>query len=87
MSRGFLFKTILIYEILAFLLWNFIARTEGDYEGWLVEHIHAIVYITLSTTMLFVTLVYVIQWSLDKLGIKKKIAEIKDPRRDIGNGQ
>ena len=31
--------------------------------------------------MLFVTMVYVIQWSLDKLGLKKKMAELEDPRR------
>ena len=87
MSRGFLFKTILIYELLAILGWNIMARTEADYEKWLFENIHAIVYITLSSTMLFVTLVYVIQWSLDKLGITKKMSQIKDPRRDISNGQ
>ena len=86
MSRGFLFKTILIYELLAILGWNIMARTEADYEKWSFENIHAVVYITLSSTMLFVTVVYVIQWSLDRLGITKKIAEIKDPRKDVGDG-
>ena len=46
MSRGFLFKTILIYEALAILGWNVMARTEADYEKWLFENIHAVVYIT-----------------------------------------
>jgi len=87
MSRGFLFKTILIYELLAFAMWNIIARTEGTYEGWLADHIHGIVYITLATTMLFVTFVYIVQWSLDRLGITKKISEIKDPRRDVSSGK
>ena len=81
MSRGFLFKTILIYEALAFILWNIIARTEGTYEGWLADHIHGIVYITLATTMLFVTFVYIIQWSLDRLGITTKLKSKKDPRK------
>ena len=81
MSRGFLFKTILIYEALAILGWNIMARTEADYEKWLFENIHAVVYITLSSTMLFVTMVYVIQWSLDKLGLRRKMAELQDPRR------
>ena len=81
MSRGFLFKTILIYEALAIVGWNIMARTEADYEKWLFENIHAVVYITLSSTMLFVTMVYVIQWSLDKLGLKSKMAELQDPRR------
>ena len=84
MSRGFLFKTILIYEALAILGWNVMARTEADYEKWLFENIHAVVHITLSSTMLFVTMVYVIQWSLDKLGLKRKMAELQDPRRTDG---
>ena len=81
MSRGFLFKTILIYEALAIVGWNIMARTEADYEKWLFENIHAVVYITLSSTMLFVTMVYVIQWSLGKLGLRRKMAELQDPRR------
>ena len=80
MSRGFLFKTILIYEAIAILGWNIMARTEADYEKWLFENIHAVVYITLSSTMLFVTMVYVIQWSLDKLGLRRKMAALQDPR-------
>ena len=84
MSRGFMFKTILIYEALAFLGWNIMMRTEADYEKWIFENIHAVVYITLSTTMLVVTVVYVIQWSLDKLGLKKRMQELKDPRKDTG---
>ena len=84
MSRGFMFKTILIYEALAFLGWNIMMRTEADYEKWIFENIHAVVYITLSTTMLVVTVVYVIQWSLDKLGIRKRMQELKDPRKDTG---
>ena len=81
MSRGFLFKTILIYEALAILGWNVMSRTEADYEKSLFENIHAVVYITLSSTMLFVSMVYVIHWSLDKLGLKRKMAELQDPRR------
>ena len=79
-----MFKTILIYEALAFLGWNIMMRTEADYEKWIFENIHAVVYITLSTTMLVVTVVYVIQWSLDKLGLKKRMQELKDPRKDTG---
>ena len=83
MSRGFMFKTILFYELLAFVGWNIMMRTEAEYEQWIFENIHAVIYITLSTTMLVVTLVYVIQWSLDKLGIRRAMAEIKDPRKDV----
>ena len=81
MSRGFMFKTILIYEALAFLGWNIMVRTEADYEQWIFENIHAVVYITLSSTMLFVTVVYVIKWSLDQLGITRRLRTIKDPRQ------
>ena len=52
-----MFKTILIYELIAFALWNIMMRTEADYEQWIFENIHAVVYITLSSTMIFVTLV------------------------------
>ena len=83
MSRGFMFKTILIYELLSFLGWNIMARTDADFEQWLFHNIHAVVYITLSTTMLVVTLVYVIQWSLNRLGITKRMKELKDPRKDL----
>ena len=86
MSRGFLFKTILVYELIAFVIWNILMRTEADFEQWAYHNIHEIVYIILSSTLLVVTIVYVIQWSLDILGIRKAMADIKDPRRDIGNG-
>tara|TARA_Y100000361_G_C10994028_1_gene255715 strand:- start:28 stop:288 length:261 start_codon:yes stop_codon:yes gene_type:complete len=86
MSRGFLFKTILIYELIAFVIWNILMRTEADFEKWAYHNIHELIYIILSSTLLVVTVVYVIQWSLDKLGIRKAMAEIKDPRKDVGNG-
>ena len=84
MSRGFMFKTILIYELIAFALWNIMMRTEADYEQWIFENIHAVVYITLSSTMIFVTLVYVIQWSLDKIRFRARMRTLKDPRKDVG---
>ena len=83
MSRGFLFKTILVYELLAFAIWNILMRTEADFEYWAYHNIHEVIYIILSTTLLVVTVVYVIQWSLDKLGIRKAMSEIKDPRKDV----
>ena len=86
MSRGFLFKTILVYELIAFVIWNILMRTEADFEQWAYHNIHEIIYIVLSSSLLVVSVVYVIQWSLDKLGIRKAMADIKDPRRDIGNG-
>ena len=87
MSRGFMFKTILIYELIAFALWNIMMRTEADYEQWIFENIHAVVYITLSSTMIFVTLVYVIQWSLDKIRFRARMRALKDPRKDVSPKQ
>ena len=59
MSRGFLFKTILIYELLAFVLWNILVRTEADFEQWAYDNIHTLMYILWSSTLLVITMVYV----------------------------
>ena len=80
MPKSFLFRVIITYEILAFVVWNIIARTEGNYEGWLLDNIHDIVYITLATTLMLVGFVLVIQYSLKSFGIQKKIQSVKDPR-------
>ena len=45
------------------------ART-FTYEKW---YFYAVVYITLSSTMLFVTMVY----EEDKLGLRRKMAELR----------
>ena len=54
--KGFLFKTILIYELFAFLVWNILVRTEADFEQWAYDNIHTIAYIWWATTLLVVTL-------------------------------
>ena len=54
-----LFKTILIYEALAFLLCNIMVRTQSDYEMWLFENIHTTVYTILASLLLIATIVYV----------------------------
>ena len=43
------------------------ARRTQDGLEWIQENIHGVIYITLATTMLFVTFVYIIQWSLDRI--------------------
>ena len=83
MSKGWFFKTIIIYELIAFLVWNILVRTEADFEQWAYDNIHTIAYIWWATTLLVLTLSFVIQWSLDKLGIRRAMAEIKDPRKDV----
>ena len=60
-------RTIVIYQIMALMGWWIVARRTDAGLEWIQENIHGVVYITLATTMLFVTFVYIIQWSLDKL--------------------
>ena len=79
--KGFLFKTILIYELLAFLVWNILVRTEADFEQWAYDNIHTIAYIWWSTTLLVITMTFVIQWSLKRFRIRARIRALKDPRK------
>ena len=81
MSKGWFFKTIIIYELVAFLVWNILVRTEADFEQWAYDNIHTIAYIWWATTLLVLTLVFVIQWSLDKWRVRARIRLLKDPRK------
>ena len=81
MSKGWFFKTIIIYELIAFLVWNILVRTEADFEQWAYNNIHTIAYIWWATTLLVLTLVFVIQWSLDKWRVRARIRLLKDPRK------
>ena len=55
-----MWRVIVIYQLIV------ARRTDAGLE-WIEENIHGVIYITLATTMLFVTFVYIVQWSLDKL--------------------
>ena len=81
MSKGWFFKTILIYELIAFLVWNILVRTEADLDQWAYDNIHTIAYIWWATTLLVVTLSFVIQWSLNKWRVRARIRLLKAPRR------
>ena len=74
-----LYRTILFYELLAFVIWNIMVRTQSDYEMWLFDNIHKTIYIILSSMLLIATLVYVAK----VVGSKFKKPEMleKDPRR------
>lgn len=74
-----LFKTILIYEVLAFVVWNIMVRTQSDYEMWLFENIHETMYVMLASALLIATIVYVAK----VIGSKIKQPEIlkNDPRK------
>ena len=73
-----LYKTILFYEALAFVIWNVMVRTQSDYEMWLFDNIHKTIYIILSSMLLIATLVYVAKVVGSKFK-KPKMLE-KDPR-------
>jgi hypothetical protein len=81
MSKAWFFKTIIVYELIAFLVWNILVRTEADFEQWAYDNIHTIAYIWWATTLLVLTLVFVIQWSLDKWRVRARIRLLKDPRK------
>ena len=74
-----LYKTILFYEALAFVIWNIMVRTQSDYEMWLFNNIPKTLYIMLSSALLIATIVYVAK----VIGKKLKTPEIlkNDPRK------
>ena len=74
-----LYRTILFYELLAFVIWNIMVRTQSDYEMWLFNNIHKTMYIMLSSALLIATIVYVAKI----IGKKLKTPEIlkNDPRK------
>ena len=74
-----LFKTILIYEALAFLLWNIMVRTQSDYEMWLFENIHTTGYTILASLLLIATIVYVAKTVGHKIKTPKILEQ--DPRK------
>ena len=73
-----LFKTILIYEALAFVLWNIMVRTQSDYEMWLFENIHSTIYTILASIILIATMVYVAKTVGNKIEPPEMLK--KDPR-------
>ena len=81
MPSRFMTRTIVIYQIMALMGWSMMARRTEDGLQWIQQNLHGVIYITLATTMLFVTFVYIIQWSLDRLGITTKLKSMKDPRK------
>ena len=64
-------RTIVIYQIMALMGWSVMARRTEDGLQWIQQNIHGVIYITLATTMLFVTFVYIVQWSLDRIKGRK----------------
>lgn len=80
-----LFKTILIYEVLAFAIWNIMVRTQSDYEMWLFENIHTTIYTILASLLLVATIVYVAKTIGHKIKTPKILKE--DPRKPSGGTQ
>ena len=80
-----LFKTILIYEALAFVVWNIMVRTQSDYEMWLFENIHETMYVMLASALLIATIVYVAKVVGRKLKTPKILEQ--DPRKPGGGTQ
>ena len=62
-----MWRVIVIYQLMAVMGWWIMSRRTDAGLEWIQENIHGVIYITLATTMLFVTFVYIIQWSLDRI--------------------
>ena len=77
-----LFRTILIYEALAFVIWNIMVRTQSDYEMWLFENIHTTMYVMLASALLIATIVYVSKVVGAKIRAPKILQQ--DPRKPGG---
>ena len=75
------FKIIIAYEVVFFILWNFLYYSSLDVENWFEEKILAAVYTVLSTMALGFCIVYVIYISAKLSGFLDKIKTIKDPRK------
>tara|TARA_B110000438_G_scaffold16056_1_gene15109 strand:+ start:1455 stop:1703 length:249 start_codon:yes stop_codon:yes gene_type:complete len=75
------FKIIIAYEVVFFILWNFLYYSSSDVENWFEEKILAAVYTVLSTMALGFCIVYVIYISAKLSGFLDKIKTIKDPRK------
>ena len=71
MPSRFMWRVIVIYQLMAVMGWWIMARRTDAGLEWIQENIHGVIYITLATTMLFVTFVYIVQWSLDKIKGRK----------------
>ena len=71
MPSRFMWRVIVIYQLMAVMGWWIMARRTPDGFEWIQQNIHGVIYITLATTMLFVTFVYIVQWSLDKIKGRK----------------
>ena len=80
-----LFRTILIYEALAFVVWNIMVRTQSDYEMWLFENIHETMYVMLASALLIATIVYVAKVVGRNLKTPKILEQ--DPRKPGGGTQ
>ena len=78
-------KPILIYEALAFVVWNIMVRTQSDYEMWLFENIHETMYVMLASALLIATIVYVGKVVGRKLKTPKILEQ--DPRKPGGGTQ
>ena len=75
------FKIIIAYEVVFFILWNFLYYSSSDVENWFEEKILAAVYTVLSTMALGFCIVYVIYISAKLSGFLDKIKTVKDPRK------
>ena len=86
----FMFKIIIVYELIFVLFWNILYYSNSGVENWFQEKILTAIFVFLSTMALGLTLIYVIYYSLKITGLSKilksfdaslKIFESTDPTK------
>ena len=77
----FMFKIIIVYELIFVLFWNILYYSNSCVENWFQEKILTAIFVFLSTMALGLTLIYVIYYSLKITGLSKILKSLKDPRK------
>ena len=67
----FMFKIIIVYELIFVLFWNILYYSNSGVENWFQEKILTAIFVFLSTMALGLTLIYVIYYSLKITGLSK----------------
>ena len=78
-----MFRIIIIYELTFLFFWNLLYYSNSGIENWFQEKILTAVFVFLSTMLLGLTVVYIIDISAKLSGIVDKLKKIKDPRKSI----
>ena len=77
----FMFKIIIIYELIFVMFWNILYYSNSGVENWFQEKFLSAIFSVLSTMALGLSMAYVVYITLKISGISAKLKKIKDPRK------